>query len=128
MDAIRIRNRLLCCLLSALLAVALTVSMPLPFLPHGEAQAAGSAKDITNVVIFVRHSSDARDIFNATSVDSTGQQWSNWKRIRKMYDEGNGAGGYNNSFSSYIWAVTEGAVKVTNYFPQERSGKNGVQT
>lgn len=128
MDAIRIRNRLLCCLLSVLLAVALTVSMPLPFLPHGEAQAAGTAKEITNVVIFVRHSSDARDIFNATSVDSTGQQWSNWKRIRKMYDEGNGAGGYNNSFSSYIWAVTEGAVKVTNYFPQERSGKNGVQT
>lgn len=121
------KNRVLARLLAMLLAAAMTVSLPLPFLPHGEAEAAGSTKNITNVVIFVKHSNDPSDIFNATSVDNTGQQWSNWKRIKKMYDEGNGIYG-NNSFSSYIWAVTEGTVKVTNYFPQEKADKNGVLT
>lgn len=113
--------------LAALLTVVMAVSLPLPFLPHGEAEAAGVTKNITNVVIFVKHKNDGSDIFNATSLDNTGQLWSNWERIRKMYDEGNGIYG-NNSFSSYIWEVTEGAVKVTNYFPQERTDKKAVAT
>lgn len=110
------------------LCAALIVSLPLPYLPHTKAEAAGRTENITNVVIFVRHHNDQSDIFNATHTDKEGGNWSNWQRIRKMYDEGNGAGGFNNSFSSYIWTVTEGAVRVTNYFPQELENRNGVKT
>ncbi len=122
------KNKIWARILAALLTAVLAVSVPLPFLPHGEAEAASGTKNITNVVIFVKHNNDASDIFNASAADGTGQMWSNWQRIRKMYDEGNGAGGHNNSFSSYIRAVTEGSVEVTNYFPQERTNKTGVQT
>lgn len=106
-----------------LLAVALMISLPLPFLPHERAEASGT--QMANVVIFVRLKSDNRDIFNA-QYSSGSITYSNWQRIKRMYDEGTGTG-FNNSFANYISVVTENNVRVTNYFPQENPDKKGVK-
>lgn len=111
--------------LTSLLAMvlALAVSLPLSFLPHGRVEAAGS--QMANLVIFVKHKSDDRDVFNAVYT-SGGVSYSNWQRIRQMYEEGTGTG-YNNSFASYVSVITEGRVGVANYFPQENADKKGVK-
>lgn len=110
-------------LLAAVLAVLLAVALPLPELTgQGEVQAAGNTAEIANVVVFVRFRDDTRDIFNATNGQTGINYRSNWQEIRNMYDLA------PNSFSNYITAITEGKVHVANYFPQEHSGGQGVQT
>lgn len=111
-------------LLSIVLSVAMIVTLPLPFLPHGEAEAAGG--QMANLVIFVRRKSDTKDIFNAT-YSAGNLSYSNWEQIKKMYNEGTGYK-YNNSFSNYISVITEGKVKVENYFPQEQPNQTKVAT
>ena len=123
MDGFWKRHGRLAHFLAMLLTVALTVSLPLPFLPHGKAEA--SSIQMANVVIFVRLKSDTRDIFNA-NYDSGTLKYSNWQRVKQMYDEGNGTG-FNNSFANYISVITENKVRVTNYFPQENPDKKGVK-
>lgn len=105
-------------LLAAVLAVFMAMALPLPEMASvGRVQAAGSTAEIANVVVFVKFQDDTKDIFNATNDSS-----SNWQEIKKMYDLD------RDSFSNYISAVTEGKVHVTNYFPQEQSGGQRVQT
>ncbi|MDE6674162.1 MAG: immune inhibitor A, partial [Acetatifactor sp.] len=105
-------------LLAAVLAVFLAMALPLPEMTSGgRVQAAGSTAEIANVVVFVKYQDDTKDIFNATN-----DSFSNWQMIKKMYDSD------QDSFSNYIQAVTEGKVHVTNYFPQEQSGGQRVQT
>ena len=118
MKGLRRKHRVFSGFLVMLLTVALIVTLPLPFLPHGKAEA--RIGGITNVVIFVRRKSDTGDIFNSTS-----GAVSNWQEVKKMYDQGNGFG-YNNSFANYISVISQGKLKVTNYFPQEHSNKQGV--
>ena len=105
-------------LLAAVLALILAMVFPLPEMASaGRVQAAGSTAEIANVVVFVKYQDDTKDIFNATN-----GSFSNWQMIKQMYDSD------QDSFSNYISAVTEGKVHVTNYFPQELSGGQGVQT
>lgn len=105
-------------LLAAVLAVFMATAFPLPEMASaGRVQAAGSTAEIANVVVFVKYQDDAKDIFNATN-----GSYSNWQMIKNMYNLD------QDSFSNYISAVTEGKVHVTNYFPQEQSGGQGVQT
>lgn len=109
-------------LLAVMLAVALAVVFPLSdTVGTGEVQAAGRTQEVANVVVFVKYQDDTRDIFNATNVQGN-YVYSNWKDIKNMYDLD------RDSFSNYISAISEGAVHVTNYFPQERADRNGVQT
>lgn len=111
-------------LLSAVLAIFLAMSLPLPeSLNAGKVQATGNTTEVANVVIFVKYEDDARDIFNATNgqADSSIYYRSNWQEIKNMYDLD------QDSFSNYISAVTEGKVHVTNYFPQELSSGQGVK-
>lgn len=124
MGGLKKRHGRLLCFFALFLCAVLIVSLPLPFLPHAEAEAAGDSRNFANLVIFVRHKNDSSDIFNASKDGSV----SNWQRIRQMYDGGNGSGSFDNSFTNYIWAVTEGKIRVKNYFPQERSDGNGVYT
>jgi len=91
-------------------------------LPAEKAEAAGS-QEMTNLVVFVKSCDDNKDTFNATS-----NGVSNWQEIKKLYDLGTTTTGQNNSFTSYISAVTNGKYSVKNYFPQERSGGGGVDT
>lgn len=116
------RRGLFKCFLAIALAVVLAVSLPLPFLPAGRTEAAGTTQNVANLVIFVKYGNDNKDIFNATSGTA-----SNWKQIKQMYEDGIGYGN-NDSFRSFISAVTEDRINVTNFFPQERSGKTGVDT
>lgn len=105
-------------LLVAVLAVFMAMALPLPELASvGRVQAAGNTAEIANVVVFVKFQDDTKDIFNATN-----GSLSNWQEIKKMYNLD------QDSFSNYISAVTEGKVHVTNYFPQEQSGGQRVQT
>ena len=112
-------------LLAAVLAVLLAVALPLPEMTGvSRVRAAENTSEIANVVVFVKFEDDTKDIFNATNnYDSSDMYYrSNWKEIKKMYDLD------PDSFSNYISAVTEGKVHVTNYFPQELSGGQKVQT
>lgn len=112
-------------LLAAVLAVFMAMALPLPEMAGaGRVQAAGNTAEIANVVVFVKFENDTKDIFNATNnYDSSSLYYrSNWLEIKKMYDSD------PDSFSKYISTVTEGKVHVTNYFPQELSGGQGVQT
>ena len=107
-------------LLTFTLAVLLGILPAL--LPAEKAEAAGS-QEMTNLVVFVKSCDDNKDTFNATS-----NGVSNWQEIKKLYDLGTTTTGQNNSFTSYISAVTNGKYSVKNYFPQERSGGGGVDT
>jgi len=107
-------------LLTFALAVLLGILPAL--LPAEKAEAAGS-QEMTNLVVFVKSCDDNKDTFNATS-----NGVSNWQEIKKLYDLGTTTTGQNNSFTSYISAVTNGKYSVKNYFPQERSGGGGVDT
>lgn len=112
-------------LLAAVLALILAMAFPLPEMTSaGKVQAAGSTAEIANVVVFVKFQDDTKDIFNATNNENSSSMYyrSNWQEIKKMYDLD------PDSFSNYISAVTEGKVHVTNYFPQELSGGQRVQT
>lgn len=108
------------------LTLFLLVLTAVILLPSKKIQAAGS-QDFANLVIFVKYHGDTKDVFNASSGNS-----SNWQEIKKMYNTGNGqsytnpSSPYNNSFSNFIFQVTEEKIKVNNLFPQELSGKNGV--
>ncbi len=109
-------------LLAVMLAVVLAVVFPLPDMQGmGEAQAAGRTQEIANVVVFVKYQDDTRDIYNAVNNLATPAR-SNWQELKNMYDLD------QDSFSNYISAITEGTVHVTNYFPQERTDRKGVQT
>ena len=122
---IAIRKKSFQRLLSAVLAVFLTMTFPLPEIASaGRVQAAGNTAEIANVVVFVKFQDDTKDIFNATNnYDSSSLYYrSNWQEIKKMYDLD------SDCFSNYISAVTEGKVHVTNYFPQELPGGQKVQT
>lgn len=113
-----IRKRRLQRLLSAVLAVFLAMAFLLPEMAGAASvQAADNTAEIANVVVFVKYQDDTRDIFNATNGSR-----SNWQEIKKMYDLD------SDCFSNYISTVTEGKVHVTNYFPQEQSGGQRVQT
>lgn len=108
-------------LFAAAMAVAMAVVFSLPQTAClGEVQAAGSTQEIANMVVFVKYQDDARDIYNAVNIYNS--NYSNWQDIKNMYDLD------QDSFSNYITAVTERAVHVTNYFPQERADLKGVQT
>lgn len=109
-------HRRCCCLILSLL---LMFTLILSELPVMTAQAA-DVQNIANMVIFVRYKSDTRDVFNETQ--TTSYTLSNWQEIKKMYDT------EKNSFSNYISAITEGKLKVTNYFPQEYADGSGVNT
>ena len=102
----------------------LSLSLVFPQLPAASVQAAG-APNMANLVVFVRYQSDTRDVYNASQSFSSGYEIHNWQEIKKMYNTGNGNDG-NNSFSSYISAISEGQVNVTNYFPQEYADGSGV--
>lgn len=106
--------------LAVILAVALLLSDAANM---GKAQAQGSVTEIANVVVFVKYANDTRDIFNATNGEGSSSPYyrSNWQEIKKMYDLD------QDSFKNYISTVTEGKVHVTNYFPQELPGGQGVQ-
>lgn len=109
-------------LLAAVLAVFMAMALPLPEMASaGRVQAAGSTAEIANVVVFVRFQDDTKDIFNATNKKTGTEYRSNWQKIKNMYDVD------RDSFSKYISEVTDGKVHVTNYFPQELSGGQGVQ-
>lgn len=110
-------------LLTFALAVLLGILPAL--LPAEKAEAAGS-QEMTNLVVFVKGYDDSKDSFNATL-----NGVSNWQEIKKLYDlgtTGTTTTGFNNSFTSFISAVTNGKYSVKNYFPQERSGGGGVNT
>ena len=102
----------------------LALALAFPQLPAASVQAAG-APNMANLVVFVRYQSDTRDVYNASQSFSSGYEIHNWQEIKKMYSIGNGNTG-NNSFSSYISAISEGQVNVTNYFPQESADGSGV--
>lgn len=109
-------------LLAAVLAVFMAMALPLPEMASaGRVQAAGNTAEIANVVVFVRFQDDTRDIFNDTNKKTGTEYRSNWQKIKNMYDVD------RDSFSKYISEVTDGKVHVTNYFPQELSGGQGVQ-
>lgn len=109
-------------LLAAALAIVLAAAFPLPETAGiGTAQAAGSTQEIANVVVFVKFQDDNKDIFNAVNNQATPAQ-SNWQEFKNMYDLD------QDSFSNYIAAITENKIHVTNYFPQERADRKGVQT
>ena len=111
-------------LVSIALSMILAAALLLPDTVNiGKVQAQGNAAEIANVVIFVRYQDDNRDIFNATNGQDSSSIYyrSNWQEIKKMYDLS------PDSFSNYITAVTEGKVNVTNYFPQELPGGQGVK-
>ncbi len=97
----------------------LLVLAALILLPQEKAQAAGT-ENFANLVIFVKYRGDTKDVFNASSGGS-----SNWQAIKKMYNTGDGMT-YNNSFSNFIYQVTDGKIRVNNLFPQELAGGNGV--
>nr|WP_300850251.1 immune inhibitor A domain-containing protein [uncultured Acetatifactor sp.] len=110
--------------LAMLLTAAMIVTLPLPFLPHTEAEAVSGR--MANLVIFVKKKSDTKDVFNASYTSGTAT-YSNWKQIKGMYNDGTGYEG-NNSFQNYISIVTEGKVAVENYFPQEKPDQTAVAT
>lgn len=110
--------------MAVLLTPALILSLFLPFLPYTKAEAADGSRNFANLVIFVKHNNDGSDIFNAPKDSAV----TNWHRIKQMYDEGTGTSSFNNSFTSYIGAVTEGKIRVRNYFPQETPNGNEVET
>lgn len=109
--------------LAVMLAMLLAVTLPLPeTVGAGKVQAAGTT-EIANVVICVKYQGDSEDVFNATNGQDSSSNYyrSNWQEIKKMYNSD------PDSFSNYISEVTEGKVHVTNYFPQELSGGQGVK-
>lgn len=109
----------LCLVFWLFLVFVLVLSM----LPTVNVQAE-TPQNLANLVVFVRYKDDEnRDVFNATVTSSYTR--SNWQEIKRMYNAGNGNSG-NNSFSSYISAITEGKMSVTNYFPQETADETGV--
>ena len=82
--------------LAMLLTAAMIVTLPLPFLPHTEAEAVSGR--MANLVIFVKKKSDTKDVFNASYTSGTAT-YSNWKQIKGMYNDGTGYEG-NNSFQN----------------------------
>lgn len=105
-------------ILTFVLAVLLGL---MPALLPGERVQAAGAREMANLVVFVKYHGDGRDIFNAVSGTV-----SNWQEMKKLYNTGTAVNGFNNSFTEYIYAVTNGKYSVKNYFPQERPGGSGV--
>lgn len=94
--------------------------------PMKAVEAAGETQQMANLVIFVKSKGDTDDVFNKTEA---GKKYSNWQTIKQIYNFGtypDDPNAYNNSFSNYISAVTEGKVQVTNYFLQETADGSGV--
>lgn len=85
--------------------------------------------EMTNVVIFVKMAGDSNDTFNNLYYDAQTNKTiaENWQKIKKMYNGGTASNGYDNSFSAYIYAVSEGRYSVNNYFPQVYTDADGVE-
>ncbi len=97
-------KRIISVLLAVLLGIGLAFTGYAP-----EAEAAGAATEMANLVILVKMQGDT----NNSLAD-------NWQKIRSMYD-GRKAwtdSSKENSFTDYIATITCGKVRVTNIFPQ----------
>ncbi len=118
------RNRIWIALLVLCL---ITVSVPIHVRANNSA-----VQEVGNLVIFARFNDDTRDIYNAV-YDTGSVTRSNWSLIKKMYNENSNYDylqqeTYDNSFKNYISEISDGKVNVENYFPQELTDGNGVNT
>ena len=102
-------RRWLCLALCLLLAAS---PFAFPALAFGELIAPNSTRahgTLANLVIAVRFrdTSEAQDLLRLPQ---------NWQIVRSLYDTD------PESFSNYIQTVSDGALTVKNYFPQETAG------
>lgn len=108
----------------ALLAVLGLLFCLLPGLAARAADYTPVSGNVANLVVFVKYHGDGRNVFNikpgSVPAPTGTYQVDNWENIKQIYQDS------PISFASYMSAISEGRLTVTNYFPQELADRTGT--